>query len=83
MDMEPLDIKVETFIKENLKVDLFNGIGEYIWNDGLKYNGDWKNGKMNGKGTLTHPSGETYSGEFKDDKKHGKGYYILSRWYYL
>ena len=44
-------------------MDLFNGTGEYIWSDGLKYKGDWKDGKMN-KGPLIHPI-EKYSGVLK------------------
>ena len=31
-----------------------------------EYDGDWKDGKMNGKGKFLYPDGSFYEGEFLD-----------------
>ena len=58
-------------------VYLYFSLGEYIWEDRRKYNGEWKNNKMDGNGIFEWPDGRTYDGEYKDDKKHGYG---LFKW---
>jgi len=57
----------------------------YIWENGSRYVGEWKDGKKHGQGTLTYPNlmrirggtekfeGMKYVGEWKDDKYHGQG----------
>ena len=40
---------------------------------GGTYEGDWKDGKQNGKGTEYFADGGRYEGEFKDDQANGKG----------
>ncbi len=40
----------------------------YIWSDGSKYEGEFKDGKPNGRGTLTFPDGKKYVGGFKEGK---------------
>ena len=47
--------------------------GTYIWSDGRKYEGEFKDGKPNGKGTLTYPDSRKYVGEFKNGKENGFG----------
>lgn len=39
----------------------------------LKYDGEFKWGKIHGQGTMEYLDGSKYVGEFKDDQKHGKG----------
>ena len=41
--------------------------------NGVKYSGEWKDGKENGYGIMTAPNGHKYEGEFKDKKAHGQG----------
>ena len=52
----------------------------YIWENGSRYIGEWKDGKKHGQGKYTsaddNGEGDKYIGEFKDDKKHGQGKYI-------
>ena len=43
------------------------------YSDGDKYEGDWKNGNMEGKGTYCYNNGDKYDGDWKNDKKEGKG----------
>jgi hypothetical protein len=41
-----------------------NGTGTYKWNDERTYNGEWKDGKMHGKGTSFWKEGKKYVGEY-------------------
>jgi len=43
------------------------------FDDGQVYEGEWRDGKRNGKGTNTWPDGNKYEGDWKDDKVEGKG----------
>ncbi len=38
--------------------------------------GQYKDGKINGKGTLYYADGDKYTGDFVNDKKEGEGIYI-------
>ena len=40
---------------------------------GSQYEGERKNGRMEGSGTYTFPSGTVYTGEFLDGEFHGEG----------
>ena len=40
---------------------------------GMVYDGEWKNGKMHGKGVFTYSDEDTYDGEWKYGVEHGKG----------
>jgi hypothetical protein len=53
---------------------IFKGI--YEWSDGRKYEGEWKNNKMEGYGVFTWPDGRRYEGEYIDDKKEGNGVFF-------
>lgn len=41
--------------------------------DGDRYEGEWKDGRMHGKGAYHYSNGDKYEGEWKEDKRHGKG----------
>ena len=45
----------------------------FMWADGRRYEGEWKNNKMHGKGSFTWADGRIYVGEYVDDKKSGYG----------
>ena len=49
-----------------LREEYGNGQGTYIYPNGEKYVGDWKNGKYHGQGTYTWSDGRKYVGEWKD-----------------
>lgn len=42
-----------------------------MWFDQRKYEGQWKDNKMDGVGKFYWPDKNRYEGEFKDDKKNG------------
>ena len=44
------------------------GRGIESWNDGRKYEGDFKNGKKDGEGTFTWANGTMYIGSWRDDR---------------
>jgi hypothetical protein len=41
----------------------------YLWENGTKYMGEWKDGKKHGQGTYTNKVGEKYVGEYKDGRR--------------
>ena len=60
--------------KGNFENDLYNGEGQYIWGEsGKKYVGQFKNGKIEGKGIFTYEDGTIFRGNFFDEYKNGEG----------
>ena len=59
--------------------DLFNGFGIYEWGKNKKYEGNWKNGKMNGKGKILYSDGSFYEGDFIDNLRCGYGKYVWNK----
>ena len=53
------------------------GDGTYVYSDGSKYVGQWKDSVKNGEGTYFYTNGSKYVGQWKDDKKNGKGSYTF------
>ena len=47
--------------------------GAFVWPDGEKYVGEFRDDKRSGQGTFTWSNGETYIGEFRDNKRNGQG----------
>lgn len=48
-------------------------IGLYIWKDGERYEGEWKDGKFHGKGIKTLPDGTVFDGEWFEGRPFGSG----------
>ena len=46
------------------------------YENGDKYDGEWKNNKREGKGIQYFAVGTRYNGEWKNDKMNGKGKYF-------
>ena len=57
-----------------------NGQGTYIYPNGEKCVGDWKNGKYHGHGTPTWSDGHKYEGEWVNRREHGQGSLIFPYW---
>jgi len=41
----------------------------FVWKDGSKYEGEWKNGKQSGYGVYTSKFGKTRAGDWKKGKR--------------
>mgnify|MGYP002352924332 CR=1 FL=1 len=52
------------------------GRGVEMWNDGRKYDGEFKNGKKDGEGTFEWPNGNKYIGSWRNGKQHGMGVWL-------
>jgi len=52
-----------------------SGKGEYIWKNGQRYVGEFRDNKINGTGTVYFINGNVYTGEWKDEAMSGKGEY--------
>ena len=59
--------------------DVFHGYGVYKWGKERTYEGNWKEGKMHGKGKLMLIDGSYYDGEFVEGKKCGRGLYVWNK----
>ncbi len=44
--------------------------GIYLWADGRKYEGEWNDNNMHGRGKYTWSDGRVYEGYYQNDKKH-------------
>ena len=49
-----------------------DGFNKYTWPNGNTYEGDWVDGKMQGRGRL-ETNDEIYEGDFFDNQYHGNG----------
>lgn len=49
--------------------------GCYWYTNGAVYEGEYRNGRVHGKGRATFPSGDSYAGEWKDGAMSGHGVY--------
>lgn len=50
-----------------------NGSGKFSYRSGISYEGQVKNGKLEGTGRLLYPNGDTYEGEFRESEENGQG----------
>ena len=53
-----------------------DGEGLFMWADGRKYNGQYKEDKKHGYGVFEWPDGRKYKGEWDNGKQHGKGVFV-------
>merc|ERR1719494_1553174 len=58
-------------------VIMTSGYGKHQSVEGVVYEGNWQEDKMNGRGKLVHPSGAIYEGDFSNNMMHGQGKYIF------
>jgi hypothetical protein len=66
------------FSNECIQGNCENGNGVYVFHSGMKYDGEWNNGKRDGQGTLTYPDGSKYTGGWKNNRMHGQGIKIYT-----
>jgi len=56
-----------------IKGDCISGHGACVFPSGARYEGDFKDGKINGLGVLYYENGDTYIGNWKNQVRQGKG----------
>ena len=57
-----------------------NGVGEVTFNNGDRLSGEFKKGRVSGKGTWSSGStGNSYTGSWSNGKRQGKGIYSWAR----
>ncbi|MBS4869024.1 MAG: hypothetical protein KHZ95_04910 [Eubacterium sp.] len=56
----------------------FNGNGQFDFDTGSTYKGNWADNEISGVGKLNVPSKGKYTGEFKNSKKNGNGSFTWS-----
>ena len=68
----------------NAKTGKLEGKGIFMWNNGEKYIGNWKDGCMNGEGALFDKDNKKiFEGHYLNNKKYGQGkLYIKDNEYY-
>lgn len=49
--------------------------GCYWYSNGAVYEGEYRNGRVHGKGRATFPSGDSYAGEWREGAMSGTGVY--------
>ena len=54
----------------------FSGQGFLIDEEGNKYQGIWKDGKLHSNAKIYYSTGDSYEGELQDNKIHGFGKYV-------
>jgi|GEM_PF-653168 len=64
--------------------DCGNGYGIFVWEQGARYEGEFKNGTMDGVGSYKDKNGEGFQGQWKAGKIEGYGVYHYHKngnWY--
>ena len=70
---EYLGTKEDQSKKGCIAGDCYNGEGTYVYGDGSKYIGSFKNGAIEGEGTCYYTDGNKYTGGWKNNTFHGFG----------
>ncbi len=72
--------KVIARYEGNFKNSKYDGEGFFLFENGDKYRGSFKDDMITGKGEYSYfESGDIYKGEFKDDLMDGKGVYTTKK----
>jgi len=70
LQKEEPQVKEEVVKKED---ENLNGEAKKCFPNRDEYEGEWKEGKMHGKGVYRYVNGNRYEGEYADDLFNGKG----------
>ena len=58
------------------------GHGNFKWEDGREYDGEYMNDRKHGYGRFQYANGEIYEGNWSNGKKNGEGKVRLKRRFY-
>ena len=76
-DLEDISIQMVTISLGNSEMQKRHGQGEYHFQEGAMFKGQYENGINNGSGEFHYPDGTVYVGMWKNGKKEGDGVMIL------
>jgi hypothetical protein len=66
--------RYEGQVRTGTKTKHGRGVATYKGaNSGMRYEGEWQDGRQSGLGVYTWPGGRRYEGEFKDGERSGQG----------
>ncbi|MCB1173050.1 MAG: hypothetical protein KDK39_05780 [Leptospiraceae bacterium] len=83
-DMDAIDpADVKAIVKDQsvskrsgcIQGDCQNGEGTYLYPNGYRYRGSFKDGQRDGEGSLEYPNGDIYTGNFSANQRSGRGKY--------
>ena len=66
---------MKIIVKGDKQIKVQHGKGKQHWVDGADYEGEWRNGILQGDGVFNHPNGDIYRGSFHADRANGYGTY--------
>jgi len=66
-------VKAIKAAKTAREINTSKNYGVCVWNDGRKYEGEWKNRTISGYGVYTYNNGTKYEGEWKDSMRNNYG----------
>ncbi|MCR9144379.1 MAG: hypothetical protein NXI24_19215 [bacterium] len=58
--------------------DCENGSGTFVYENGDRYVGDFKNGERDGKGTFEYANGDRFIGGYANGERNGEGTYVFA-----
>ncbi len=61
-----------------VKGNCFQGLGIHVWDDGSRYEGNYKDGRRNGEGVFYYPKGAKYTGNQVNAQRNGFGTYYYT-----
>ena len=62
-----------SLLSQCIEGDCQNGNGTYDYSTGVKYVGEWKDGRKHGQGVFFNADGKRYEGEWKKGMREGQG----------
>ena len=69
MYIQEISTKGKDMVKVNKNSLMREGKGIMYWNNGGRYEGEYKNGNREGKGIMYYNDGDRYEGDFKNGVK--------------
>jgi len=57
--------------------DCTNGKGVYVYENGDRYEGEFKDGRRSGEGVFQYANGDSFAGSYDNDVRNGRGVYIF------
>ena len=80
-DVRVNSLPYQSFLTGDYAKNKKQGLGEFIYPDGSKYEGNWQDDLRNGHGKYTYVNSDTYEGEWNNHVRHGQVHLIALSFY--